>query len=221
MLTSDQLSWDAYNRFLTSGSLDRFTKLLARHDLYRRVVSIPGDVVEAGVFKGAGVLYWARLIQIFNSQSTRRVIGFDTFEGYPDALRPAEQATAARFESEAKFDAVSEQQIQAMAAELGLARRLELVKGNAVDSVKAYVKANPGFRVALLNLDFDTYESTAACLTTLYPLVVPGGLVVLDDYGVRGWGESDAVDEFLRGRDITLQSLPWAMSPTAFFQKSL
>jgi hypothetical protein len=88
-----------------------------------------------------------------------------------------------------------------------------------VETIPRYADANPGFRVALLSLDFDTYDSTRVCLTHMYPLVVPGGVVVFDDYAVRGWGESDAADEFLRGRDVTLQSFPWAMSPTAFFEK--
>lgn len=212
-------NWDAYNQFLNVGTLDRFTKLLARHELYQRVVSLPGDVVEAGVFKGAGLLYWARLIQIFNGSSGRRVIGFDTFEGYPGALRPEERATATRFEADAQFEPVTVEQLTGAAAGLGLAHRVELVKGDAVVSVPQYAASNPGFRVALLNLDFDTYESTLVCLKQLYPLVVPGGIVAFDDYGVRGWGESDAADEFVRECDASLESLPWALSPTAYFVK--
>ena len=79
---SQEHSWDSYNNFLLHGTLDRFTKILARYELFKRVIDLPGDIVEGGVFKGTGLLYWAKLIQVFNPLSYRRVIGFDTFEGF-------------------------------------------------------------------------------------------------------------------------------------------
>ena len=82
-----QASFDSYNQFLEDGELDRFTKILARYDLFKMISELPGDIVECGVFKGQGVLFWARLIQIFNPLSTRKVIGFDTFEGVPKSVK--------------------------------------------------------------------------------------------------------------------------------------
>lgn len=51
-------------------------------------------------------------------------------------------------------------------------------------------------RLAILRLDADWYASTKICLETLYPLVVPGGVVIVDDYGAYD-GCRQAVDEFL------------------------
>tara|TARA_B110001452_G_scaffold263558_1_gene265182 strand:- start:4234 stop:4371 length:138 start_codon:yes stop_codon:yes gene_type:complete len=45
--------------------------------------------------------------------------------------------------------------------------------------------------------------------------------VVLDEYGKRGWGESDAVDEFLKGKQIQLQAIRKSFQPTAYFIKPL
>lgn len=55
--------------------------------------------------------------------------------------------------------------------------------------------------IALLRLDGDWYASTRVCLDYLYDLVVPGGFVVIDDYGVYE-GCKKAVDEFMRERGI-------------------
>ena len=41
-------------------------------------------------------------------------------------------------------------------------------------------------RIALLRLDGDLYESTLVCLKYLYPLVVEGGIIIVDDYGLKG-----------------------------------
>ena len=51
-------TWDAYNDLLLRGPLDRFTKMWARYELFKQVIDLPGDIVEGGVFKGAGLLYW-------------------------------------------------------------------------------------------------------------------------------------------------------------------
>ena len=85
-----------------------------------------------------------------------------------------------------------------------------------------YVSQHPGFRIALLNLDFDTYAPTRAALDSLYDVVVPGGMVICDEYALRDCSESDAVDDFLRDRglaDVCLRSIRWNMSPMAFFVK--
>lgn len=218
----EQARWDLYNQFSLWGDVDRFTKLLARYELFKRIVDRPGDIVEGGVLKGAGVLYWAKLIEIFNPQSRRKVVGFDTFAGYPeDTSRKHDQRTAKAFTKEQiqAEEQISPEAIMDVAKQQGLARRIELVKGDAAQTVKEYVDAHPGFRVALLNLDFVLYDPSLAAMRHLYPRVVPGGVVALDEYAVSDKGESEAVDEALAGELVELNSFPWAKSPTAYFVK--
>lgn len=219
----EQKRWDLYNDFSLWGETDRFSKMLARYELFKRIVDMPGDIVEGGVLKGAGVLYWAKLIQIFNPMSRRKVIGFDTFEGYPeDASMVHDQKTAKAFSKEqiAEKEMVSDKKIMAAAEAQGLADRLELVRGNASQTIPAYVEAHPGFRISLLNLDFVLYDPTLAAMQYLYPRVIDGGVVVLDEYAVADKGESDAVDEVLAGAAIEMKNFSWAKSPTAYFIKA-
>jgi hypothetical protein len=218
----EQARWDLYNEFSLWGEVDRFTKLLARYELYKMIVDRPGDIVEGGVLKGAGVLYWAKLIQIFNPQSRRKVIGFDTFEGYPeDSLKSHDQHTAKAFTKEQiqNLEQVSPEAIMQVAEQQGLAHRIELVKGDASNTVEHYVETHPGFRVALLNIDFVLYDPSFAAMQYLYPRVVPGGVIALDEYAVADKGESEAVDEALAGEFVAMRSFPWAKSPTAYFVK--
>ena len=213
-------SWESYNSFMLRGSAQRFTKVLARYELFKRIIDLPGDIIEGGVFKGAGVLYWAKLIQIFNPLSERRVIGFDTFEGYPEDTRyHYEKEAAEEFLSDSTDNIVTPQDILAVAASHGLEQRIELVKGDATHTIKKYVKDNPGLRVALLNNDLDGYYPTAAALEHIYPLLVPGGVIAFDEYGERFWGESQAVDEFFKDKSVVYHSFPWAFSPTAYVVK--
>lgn len=217
---AESASWQAYNDFLAHGSLDRYTKILARYELYRRVIRLPGDIVEAGVFKGTGVLFWAKLSAIFNPRSIRRVVGFDTFDGFPETNGiPSEQEAGRRLVDESHYEPVCAEDIVRTADDQGLASRIELVAGDATQTIPDYARRHPGFRIALLNLDFDLYAPTKTALEQLYDRVVPGGIIAFDEYAARPWGESDAVDEFFAGRGVRYHSLPWALSPTAYVIK--
>src|SRR3954467_8781405 len=72
---------EAFPRFASKRSLARF---LCRHELYKRIVDVNGVIVECGVFNGAGLFTWAQLANIYEPTNyNRKVIGFDTFEGFP------------------------------------------------------------------------------------------------------------------------------------------
>ena len=70
-----------------------------------------------------------------------------------------------------------------------------------------------------MNLDFDTFDPTAAALKYFYPLVIPNGVIVFDEYAAGEWGESNAVDRYFRGKNLVFRSFPWALSPGAYVVK--
>lgn len=217
---TDKEIWDSYNNLLLGPDVERIRKLLARYEIFRMTKNVPGDIVECGVFKGAGLMYWLKLLRIFAPASPKRVIGFDTFDDAFDAtLLPYEKRSAESYLQEATFGGVSTDDILKCAKEAGLEKGVELVKGDVQKTAERYIAENPGTRISLLHLDLDTYAGTKAALEFLYPVVSPGGVIVLDEYGMRGWGESDAVDEYFASREVKVRSLAWAYKPTAFVIK--
>jgi cephalosporin hydroxylase len=213
-------SWKLFDDFLLFGEKDRFAKLWARYELFKMVSNIPGDIVECGVLHGGGALYWARLVEIFNPVSRRKVIGFDTFEGYPKTMRYQQDiGSSSDLVKACNYQGKSPEDIMIIAKSLGLEKRLELIKGDAAITIQDYVRENIGFRAALVNLDFDIYEPTLAALEALYDRVVTGGVIVFDEYGVHEWSESQAVDDFLQDKEVQLRSFSWGFSPTAYMVK--
>lgn len=170
--------------------------------------------------QGNWAAFWARLVQLFNPISRRTVVGFDTFSGYPETTGEADMLAGKEFNAEANSVGYSMQFIRECACEVGVEGRVELVAGDATKTVHEFVAANPGFRIALLNLDYDTYEPTIEALKAFYPRLVPGGIIAFDEYAVRQWGESNAVDEFFSGHQLELKSFPWALSPTAYMVRT-
>ena len=93
---------------------------------------------------------------------------------------------------------------------------VKLISGDVCNTTKDYVKKNLGFRISMLILDVDNYEGTLECLKNLYPFVTKGGIIVFDEYALETYGESDAVDEFLKNKKLKIKSIPWASTPTAY-----
>jgi hypothetical protein len=90
---------------------------------------------------------------------------------------------------------------------LNLSHRFRLISGDAVKTIPKFVQENRGLRFSLLNLDFDVYEPTAAALKHLLPLLVPGGIVIIDEYGNKGWGEWMPLTIFLLVKPSDLNDL--------------
>jgi hypothetical protein len=197
--------WDAYNTLLLSGESDRLRKILTRYNAYKQASALTGDIIEMGIFKGAGLMTWLKFVQFHEPISNRRVVGFDCFDKdiFLNTCRDYEKESASHFLAEAgELD--SEQviaQCYESAEELGMVDRLVIQVGDVGKSIPHYVKANRGRRVALLHLDIDSYYGTQEALEGFYPLLVPGGVVLMDEYGIEGWGASDAVDEYFKGLD--------------------
>jgi len=211
--------WECYNGLLLSSDVDRIRKLLVRHDIFKMSMQVPGDILECGVFKGVGVMYWLKLLAICQPAAMKRVIGFDTFGAFADDLLPYEKVTAKSFTDEAAFEGVDPKDILKTAAKAGFEGKLELIAGDIKKTAKKYVKDNPGFRISLLHLDLDTFNGTTAALENFYDLVTPGGIILLDEYGMRGWGESDAVDKFFKGRSVEIRVVEHSFKPSAYIVK--
>jgi hypothetical protein len=81
------------------------------------------------------------------------------------------------------------------------------VEGDVNETVPEYVAEHPELRIPLLNIDVDVYGATKTILKELYPRVVSGGVVLLDDYG-KFPGETKAVDEYFADEDVSIRRLP-------------
>ena len=80
-----------------------------------------------------------------------------------------------------------------------------------------YLQRQPHTRLSFLHLDMDVKEPTAFALELLYERVVPGGLIVLDDYNAVA-GATDALDTFISQKKLKIQKLPFYHVP-AFIKK--
>src|SRR5690606_26033861 len=169
---------------------------LVRHD-------IPGAFVECGVWRGGSVLVMLRTLMSLGV-SNRDLFLYDTFTHMPEPGehdidfhgRPVDEY----FEEAVTWDAfryLPFGEVVELIEGTGYPRdRLHFVQGMVEDTLPDHAPD----QVALCRLDTDWYESTAHELEHLYPRLVSGGVLIIDDYG-HFMGAKKAVDEYFAQRD--------------------
>jgi len=163
---------------------------------------IEGSIVECGVWKGGSMMAALDTLVQMNDTS-RDVFLYDTFEGMSEPT-PEDKAftgKSAKILLDASADKKSNsiwcfstlEEVQQNVLAVGYpSEKIHFVKGKVEETIPSTL---PG-QIALLRLDTDWYESTRHELEHLYPLLVSGGVLIIDDYG--HWeGARKAVDEYL------------------------
>lgn len=163
---------------------------------------VPGDFVECGVWAGGNSAAMARAILdqycigysaisgFLGCDVDRRVHLFDSFEGIPQAGEHDTEYLEAGHAAGLSSCSIETTQQQMKA--WGIPDELLVYhKGWFVETIPfalASTKTDSFFdrRIALLRLDGDLYESTKVSLELLYPLVSPGGIVIVDDWVLSG-----------------------------------
>jgi len=192
-------------------------KFLARHELFGRILQIHGHIIECGVLLGGGLMTWAQLSALYEPVNHgRRIIGFDTFAGFP-GLSEKDQgdnlayATPSGLACPAYEDLRECIRLYDLNRPVGHIPRVELVAGDAMDTITEYVQNNRHLVVALLYLDFDLYEPTKLALETFVPRMPKGSVLAFDELNQAPWpGETLAVMETLGLRTLKIQCFPTA-----------
>lgn len=199
----DQLFYE--NGFYLTSKIERMSNILSHYELYKRIVSLPGDVVELGVFRGGGVIQFATFRELLENEKSRKIVGFDVFDVFPEACNEADQKFREKWVKETNNEFLEKEELEKSLYYKGIGN-VDLVKGNILDTIPEYLNRNHNMKIALLHIDTDLYEPAKVALEHLYDRVVKGGIIVSDDYTVAG--ETKAIDEFLRDKNLEIHKLP-------------
>jgi hypothetical protein len=171
--------------------------------------NVAGDFVECGVWKGGNLILYGLMARRYGL--TRRIWGYDTFEGMTEPTDndvqfgtnvKAHTEWASRQSGDVNTWCYSpfEEVEHNFRGEVGDAP-LTLVKGKVEDTLDR--PENIPERIAILRLDTDWYESTRKELEVLYPRLERGGVLLIDDYGAWS-GSRKAVDEYFADKPVWL-----------------
>jgi hypothetical protein len=220
----NQNIYDSFNNFIFSKDRNIFNKLYSRFYFYNKTEHLLGDIVECGVFKGSGLFSWIKMLDMNEPNSIKKVIGFDFFD--PNFVNDISNKTD-RETMKQVFDRCSDLQISDVSLS-GIESKLdsagfkktkyELVAGDISQTTKKFVDERPGFRISILYMDLDLDEPTYNTLNNLWDRVVIGGIVVFDEHAYHSWSESNAVDRFVKEKNLTIYRTD-IQTPTAYIIK--
>lgn len=211
--------WDYENGFYWFSPKSRLNKMLAHYELYKTINSIPGHIFELGVYKGASLIRFATFRDALENDYSRKIVGFDAFGEFPtNNLEVQDDLKFIKKFEVAGGHGLSEEEVADVMHSKGFENFI-LVKGNVFDTLPKYLSDNPETRLAILHLDMDVKEPTEFALDLLYDRVVPGGIIVFDDYNAVA-GETISVDEFVAKHKLKIEKLPFYNVP-AYVRKPI
>ena len=195
--------FDFENGFYLTCDNDRLSSFISHLELYKKILDLPGDVLEFGVFKGSSLIQLLSFREYYEHYESRKVFGFDIFGKFPDDLElKSDKIFAQRHDNVGGFG-IGEEDLSSFLTKKGI-KNYELISGDIINTLPEFIINNPERRFSLIHIDVDVYEPTKCILENTWDKIVDGGIIMLDDFGTVE-GETKAVEEFLGIRKYRLK----------------
>lgn len=205
---SVQMKLDNFPKYVRRVQLKRFLTL---YEIFKMALPVKGSVIECGVFRGFSLMSWAKLSAILEPENlTRRIYGFDTFEGF----KSVDDKDQSRFQTNVKGELASDSYDELLELIrvfdrdrfLGHLGKVELIRGDMVRTIPEFVKTHQHLVVSLLFLDCDLFDATKVALESFVPRMPKGAVLVFDELDNPIWpGETMALLETLGIRNFELK----------------
>src|SRR5438046_7671214 len=207
-----EIRLENFPKYVRRQHLKRF---LAMYEIMKLALPVKGSIVECGVYRGFGLMSWAKLSTILEPENlTRRIYGFDTFAGFPNVS--LEDKRGGGKSKIGDLGASSFDELQELIAQydrdrfLGHIPKVELIKGDIEKTAPTFVAEHPHLIVSLLFIDCDLFAPTKTALETFVPRMPKGAILAFDELDNPLWpGETLGVLESIGLRNLRLQRLDW------------
>ena len=190
---------DNLGLYLTRQSLSRINFM---QRLYEKIIPVHGVIMEFGVRWGQNIALFSILRGIHEPFNyNRRIIGFDTFSGFPsvssedgNAVQEGDYSVTTGW----KHDLENILNFHEQNAPIPQKRKFELVEGDATVMLPKFLTDHPETIIALAYFDFDLYKPTKCCLEGIMPYVTKGTVIAFDELNCPEFpGETLAFREVL------------------------
>ena len=202
--SSESSTYDKLRNFPKYVRRQDIARFLCRYEIFKRQLDIKGNIVECGVHHGGGLMSWAHYSATLEPYNYHReIIGFDTFEGFPEITKEDGSGSSAKEGAFAEiYDIYSELEQSVNVFDqnrfLNNKRKISLIKGDANVTIPEYLFNNKHVLISLLYLDFDIYKPTVTALQNFLPRISKGGIIAFDEAHNPEWpGETSALLENL------------------------
>ena len=206
--------------FLNSKNLSR---LLFMNDIYKKILEVPGVVFEFGSRWGQNVALFSALRGIYEPFNRhRKIVAFDTFEGFPSIHDKDGSSTLMQvgmLKLSDNYENFLDEVLKNHEDDNPLShiKKYEIVKGDTTFEIDNYLERNPETIISLAYFDFDLYEPTKKCLEAIKHRLVKGSVLAFDELNDPvSPGETLALMEVVGLKNIKLKKPKHASRVTYF-----
>ena len=207
----DKKVWEAQNVFYLNAKTSRISKFVYHYEIYKKIIDIPGDILEFGVFKGASFSRLLAFRKILENQDSRKIVGFDDFGSFTVKGSKEDKQFAKEF-NKVLGKGANKEVLEKKLKKNGH-KNFELIKGDVVKTLPVYLNKNKGFKISLLHLDLDILRPTKFVLEQLFRRMQKNGIILLDDYA-EIYGATKAVDDFFKNKKLKIEKLTYYKRPS-------
>jgi hypothetical protein len=200
-------------------SKTEFSRMLYIHEIYRKILDVHGIITEFGVRWGQNLALFETFRGIYEPfNQTRKIVGFDTFEGFPSVSAKdgaSEIVSKGSYSVTENYELYLDGLLELHEQEgvITPSKRYELIKGDASHTIKDYLKKHPETIISLAYFDFDIYEPTCACLEAIQGYVTRGTIIAFDELNYDVFpGETIALKEVFGLDKYKLVHTPYSSS---------
>jgi hypothetical protein len=187
------------------------SRILAINFLYTKIINNSGIILEFGCRYGGNLALYNNLRGIYEPYNyTRKIVGFDTFTGFPkvNEIDDSKSGDYGLFEN--YEDLLKEiLSIHNLNSPIGHVEKNFLLKGDINITLPLFLKDNTR-NVAFVYFDMDLYQPTLISLQLIFPFLSKGSIMVFDDFNNENFkGESKAIlDYFGNFNSLKFNSIP-------------
>jgi hypothetical protein len=190
---------------------------LARYEILKKTVEVPGHILEFGSFNGTNLVFMAKVMQLLAPHDLKKIYGFDSFKGLTEISTQDKLSKGDvggyKGNKELLLDILKLHQ---------LTETVQLEVGYIEKTLPTFLKKNKHFMFSLIYIDTDLYSSTKVILKECWDRMSPNGMVVFDEgYHDRFPGEGQAMMEFVKTINGQYDSghIPFARQPMLWLRK--
>lgn len=198
--------------FMNRQSLSR---VLFINELYQKIINVNGIIMEFGVRWGQNLSLFSSFRGMYEPYNyTRKIVGFDTFEGFPSIHKndgKKEFMKKGAYSVSENYENYLEQILSYHESESPIShkKKFELIKGDATKTIKEYLSKNPQTIISFAYFDFDIYEPTKVCLEAILPHLTKGSIIAFDELNDPNFpGETIAFQEVLGSNNYEIKRSP-------------
>ena|ERR1700754_1026828 len=189
------------------------SRILFMHELYQKMLPVHGVIMEFGVRWGQNLSLFESFRGIYEPFNyNRKIIGFDTFSGFPEIdPKDGQKVSIGDYGVSKDYEDYLETVLEYHESEAPIShkKKFELIKGDATQTIGNYLEQHPETVIAFAYFDFDIYLPTVKCLKAIKPHLTKGSILAFDELNCPEFpGETIAFNEVLGVNNYAIRRDP-------------